>query len=308
MARCSMRTAPQAVRSPHASNSEPRVARFVRGSREAHMSEASRPEARITVPALARKKLRGEKIAMLTAYDFPFARIFDQAGIDVLLVGDTMGHVVQGHDTTLPVTLDEVVYHCRMVSRAVRRALVVGDMPFGAYQVSIEDTLRSAIRLMKEGGAHAVKLEGGERVADRIAALARMEIPVMGHVGLTPQSVHQFGGYRVQGRGDDADERVLRDARAVEAAGAFAIVLECVPKDLGAEITRTLSIPTIGIGAGVGCDGQVLVMHDLLGLGEATPPRFVRQYVALGEIVSRAARMYAEDVRNQKFPGDVESY
>jgi len=272
------------------------------------MSEAGRPEARVTVPALARKKLRGEKIAMLTAYDFPFARIFDQAGIDVLLVGDTMGHVVQGHDTTLPVTLDEVVYHCRLVSRAVRRALVVGDMPFGAYQVSVEDTVRSAIRLMKEGGAHAVKLEGGERVADRIAALARMEIPVMGHVGLTPQSVHQFGGYRVQGRGDDAHERVLRDARAVQEAGAFAVVLECVPKELGAEITARLSIPTIGIGAGVGCDGQVLVMHDLLGLGEATPPRFVRQYVALGEIVSRAARMYADDVRNQKFPGDVESY
>ena len=272
------------------------------------MSEASRPEARVTVPALARKKLRGEKIAMLTAYDFPFARIFDQAGIDVLLVGDTMGHVVQGHDTTLPVTLDEVIYHCRMVSRAVRRALVVGDMPFGAYQVSVEDTLRSAVRLMKEGGAHAVKLEGGERVADRIAALARMEIPVMGHVGLTPQSVHQFGGYRVQGRGDDAHERVLRDARAVEAAGAFAVVLECVPRELGAEITRALSIPTIGIGAGLGCDGQVLVMHDLLGLGEVAPPRFARQYVALGEVVRRAAEMYADDVRNQKFPGDVESY
>jgi 3-methyl-2-oxobutanoate hydroxymethyltransferase len=272
------------------------------------MSEASRPEARVTVPALARKKQRGEKIAMLTAYDFPFARIFDQAGIDVLLVGDTMGHVVQGHDTTLPVTLDEVIYHCRMVSRAVRRALVVGDMPFGTYHISVEDAVRNACRLVKEGGAHAVKLEGGERVADRIAALARMEIPVMGHVGLTPQSVHQFGGYRVQGRGDDAHERVLRDARAVEAAGAFAVVLECVPRELGAEITRALSIPTIGIGAGLGCDGQVLVMHDLLGLGEATPPRFVRQYVALGEIVGRAARMYAEDVRNQKFPGDVESY
>jgi len=272
------------------------------------MSEASRPEARVTVPALARKKLRGEKIAMLTAYDFPFARIFDQAGIDVLLVGDTMGHVVQGHDTTLPVTLDEVVYHCRMVSRAVRRALVVGDMPFGSYQVSVEDALRNALRLMKEGGAHAVKLEGGERVADRIAAFARMEIPVMGHVGLTPQSVHQFGGYRVQGRSDEGHQKVLRDARAVEAAGAFAVVLECVPRELGAEITRALSIPTIGIGAGLGCDGQVLVMHDLLGLGEVTPPRFVRQYVALGDVVRRAAEMYAEDVRNQKFPGDAESY
>ena len=207
----------------------------------------------------------------------------------------------------MPVTLDEMVYHCRMVSRAVRRALVVGDMPFGSYQISVEDAVRNAGRLMKEGGAHAVKLEGGERVVDRIAALARMDIPVMAHVGLTPQSVHQFGGYRVQGRGDDAHERVLRDARAVEAAGAFAVVLECVPRELGAEITRALSIPTIGIGAGLGCDGQVLVMHDLLGLGETAPPRFARQYVALGEIVGRAARMYADDVRNQKFPGDVES-
>jgi 3-methyl-2-oxobutanoate hydroxymethyltransferase len=266
------------------------------------------PEARVTVPSFARKKARGEKIAMLTAYDFPFARIFDQAGIDALLVGDTMGHVVQGHDTTLPVTLDEVIYHCRMVSRAARRALVVGDMPFGSYQVSVEDALRNAVRMLKEGGVHAVKLEGGERMADRIAAFARADIPVMGHVGLTPQSVHQVGGYRVQGRDDAGHAKVLRDARAVEAAGAFAVVLECVPRELGAEITRTLSIPTIGIGAGVGCDGQVLVMHDLLGLGEGTPPRFVRQYVGLGDVARRAAELYAEDVRNQKFPGDAESY
>ena len=240
------------------------------------------PELRVTVPALQRKKARGERIAMLTAYDSPFARLFDQAGVDVLLVGDTMGQVVQGHDTTLPVTVDEIVYHCRMVTRAVR--------------------------VMKEGGAHAVKLEGGARVADRIEALARMEIPVMGHVGLTPQSVHQFGGYRVQGRGEDGHARVLADARAVEAAGAFAVVLECVPRELAREITAALSIPTIGIGAGVGCDGQVLVLHDLLGLGEAAPPRFARQYVALGDVVRRAAEMYAEDVRNQKFPGDAESY
>jgi len=266
------------------------------------------PELRVTVPALQRKKARGERIAMLTAYDSPFARLFDQAGVDVLLVGDTMGQVVQGHDTTLPVTVDEIVYHCRMVTRAVRRALVVGDLPFGSYHASAEDAVRSAVRVMKEGGAHAVKLEGGARVADRIEALARMEIPVMGHVGLTPQSVHQFGGYRVQGRGEDGHARVLADARAVEAAGAFAVVLECVPRELAREITAALSIPTIGIGAGVGCDGQVLVLHDLLGLGEAAPPRFARQYVALGDVVRRAAEMYAEDVRNQKFPGDAESY
>ena len=265
-------------------------------------------EARITVPALARRKARGEKLSMITAYDYPFARIFDSAGIDVLLVGDSLGNVVQGHDTTLPVTLDEMVYHTRMVSRAARRALVVGDMPFGTYHASAEQAVTSAVRLLKEGGAHAVKLEGGERVADRIAAIARMDIPVMGHVGLTPQSVHQLGGFRVQGRGDAGHERVLRDARAVEAAGAFALVLECVPKELAREITQALSIPTIGIGAGVDCDGQVLVMHDLLGLGENPPPRFVRQYVALGEIARRAAEMWAEDVRNQKFPGDAESY
>ena len=265
-------------------------------------------EARITVPALARRKARGEKLAMITAYDFAFARIFDAAGVDVLLVGDSLGNVVQGHDTTLPVTLDEMIYHTRLVSRAARRALVVGDMPFGSYHASTEQAVASAVRLMKEGGAHAVKLEGGERVADRIAAIARMEIPVMGHVGLTPQSVHQFGGFRVQGRGDAGHEKVLRDARAVEAAGAFAVVLECVPRELAREITGALSIPTIGIGAGVGCDGQVLVMHDLLGLSETPPPRFVRQYVALGEIVRRATEMWTDDVRNQKFPGDAESY
>jgi 3-methyl-2-oxobutanoate hydroxymethyltransferase len=268
----------------------------------------STPEARVTVPAFARKKARGEKIAMLTAYDYPFARLFDQAGIDALLVGDTMGQVVQGHDTTLPVSLDEVIYHCRMVSRAARRALVVGDMPFGSYQVSVEDALRNAVRMLKEGGAHCVKLEGGERMTDRIAAFAKAEIPVMGHVGLTPQSVHQLGGYRVQGRDDAGHQKVLRDALAVQDAGAFAVVLECVPCELAMEVTAKLRIPTIGIGAGVGCDGQVLVLHDLLGLGEAQPPRFVRQYVALGEVVRRAAEMYAEDVRLQKFPSDAESY
>lgn len=265
-------------------------------------------EARVTVPALARAKRRGQKIAMLTAYDFAFARIFDAAGIDVLLVGDSLGNVVQGHDTTVPVTLDEMVYHTRLVSRAARRALVVGDMPFGSYHESAEQAVASAVRLMKEGGAHAVKLEGGERVADRIAALARLQIPVMGHVGLTPQSVHQFGGFRVQGRGDDGHARVLADARAVEAAGAFAVVLECVPKELAREISAELAIPTIGIGAGAGCDGQVLVMHDLLGLTDGAPPKFVRQYVGLGDIARRAAELWADDVRNQKYPSDAESY
>ena len=264
-------------------------------------------EARVTVPALARAKARGEKIAMLTAYDFAFARIFDAAGIDVLLVGDSLGNVVQGHETTVPVTLDEMVYHTRLVSRAARRALVVGDMPFGSYHESVEQAVASAIRLMKEGGAHAVKLEGGERVADRIAALARLQIPVMGHVGLTPQSVHQFGGFRVQGRGDAGHDRVLRDARAVEAAGAFAVVLECVPKELAREISAALAIPTIGIGAGVDCDGQVLVMHDMLGLSDWTPS-FVKAYANLGALASQAARRFAEEVGKRKFPGDEHSY
>jgi 3-methyl-2-oxobutanoate hydroxymethyltransferase len=264
-------------------------------------------EARITVPALARRKARGEKLAMITAYDYAFARIFDAAGVDVLLVGDSLGNVVQGHDTTLPVTLDEMVYHTRMVSRAARRALVVGDMPFGTYHANVDQAVASAVRLMKEGGAHAVKLEGGERVADRIAAIARMEIPVMGHVGLTPQAIHRMGGHRVQGRGERGRASVLADARAVEAAGAFAVVLEGMPAELAAEITASLAIPTIGIGAGVACDGQVLVMHDLLGLSDGAPT-FAKQYVNLGALTVQAARRFADEVAHAKFPDPEHSY
>ncbi|MCE2391915.1 MAG: 3-methyl-2-oxobutanoate hydroxymethyltransferase [Proteobacteria bacterium] len=265
-------------------------------------------EIRTTVPGLARKKRAGEKISMLTAYDYPFARILDQAGTDILLVGDSLGSVVQGRETTLPVTLDEMVYHTRLVSRAAERSLVVADMPFGSFQIGVERTLEATVRLVKDGGAHAVKLEGGERVADRIRAIAGMDIPLMGHIGLTPQSVHRMGGYRVQGRGPEGRARLLRDARVVQEAGAFALVLEGVPRDLAAEITGELEIPTIGIGAGPDCDGQVLVIHDLLGLGGEAPPRFVRRYVDLAEIVGKAARMYIEDVREQKFPAEAESY
>ncbi len=265
-------------------------------------------EARITVPGLARKRRDGDKIVMLTAYDFPFAQILDRSGVDVLLVGDSVGTCVQGHDTTLPVTLDEMIYHCRMVTRATERALVVGDMPFGSYQRGVSAALDTACRLVQEGGVQAVKLEGGERVAEQIEAIARADIPVMGHIGLTPQSVHRMGGFRVQGRTESAKELLLRDARAVEAAGAFAVVLEGIPQALAPEITEALSIPTIGIGAGIGCDGQVMVLHDLLGLGDHTPPKFVREYVNLSEIVGKATRMYAEDVRLQKFPGEHESY
>jgi len=270
-------------------------------------AEAPR-EHRTTTRSLAARKRRGERFTMLTAYDYPFARIFDEVGIDVLLVGDSLGNVVQGIDNTLPVTLDEMVYHTRMVARAVRRALVVGDMPFGSYQVSPEDAVRSALRLVKEGGAHAVKLEGGVGVAGTIGRIVGAEIPVMGHVGLTPQAIHRMGGYRVQGRGEAERARVRDDAHAVQEAGAFAVVLEGMPADLACEISQRLRIPTIGIGAGVDCDGQVLVMHDMLGLSDGFAPSFVKQYASLGPLVAQAARSFAEDVANAKFPGPEHSY
>jgi 3-methyl-2-oxobutanoate hydroxymethyltransferase len=271
------------------------------------VSAATAREHRVTVPALRLRKQRGERITMLTAYDHAFASIFDTAGIDVLLVGDSLGNVVQGLDSTLAVTLDETIYHTRLVARAARRSLVVADLPFGSYQVSPEDAVRSSIRCLKEGGAQAVKLEGGESVAATIARIVAAEIPVMGHVGLTPQAIHRMGGHRVQGRGEQGRARVLADARAVEAAGAFAVVLEGMPADLAREVTASLAIPTIGIGAGVDCDGQVLVMHDLLGLAEWTPT-FVKQYASLGALASQAARSFAEEVREGKFPDPEHSY
>jgi 3-methyl-2-oxobutanoate hydroxymethyltransferase len=271
------------------------------------VTAASRREHRVTIRSLAARKRRSERFAMLTAYDWSFARIFDEAGIDVLLVGDSLGNVVQGLENTLPVTLDEALYHTRLVTRAARRALVVGDMPFGSYQVSPEDAVRSAIRFVKEGGAHAVKLEGGRVVAPTIERIVAAEIPVMGHVGLTPQAVHRMGGYRVQGRSEEGAERVLQAALAVEAAGAFAVVLEGMPAPLASEITRALRIPTIGIGAGPDCDGQVLVMHDLLGLSDWTPS-FVKQYANLGAQASQAARRFVEEVDGGKFPAEEHCY
>jgi len=268
--------------------------------------EAGR-EHRITVPSLLQRKQRGDAIRMLTAYDFTFARIFDAAGIDVLLVGDSLGNVVQGCDTTLPVTLDETVYHTRMVARGASRALVVADMPFGTYQVSSEDAVRNAVRCVKEGGAHAVKLEGGTSVAATVSRLVRAEIPVMGHVGLTPQAVHRMGGHRVQGRSEESAQRVVEDAYAVQEAGAFAVVLEGMPAELAQAVTEQLEIPTIGIGAGVHCDGQVLVMHDMLGLSDWTPS-FVKSYGNLGAMASQAARRFAEEVSERKFPDPEHSY
>jgi 3-methyl-2-oxobutanoate hydroxymethyltransferase len=271
------------------------------------VTASARREHRVTVRSLAQRKCKGEPFTMLTAYDFTFARIFDAAGIDLLLVGDSLGNVVQGFDTTLPVTLDEVIYHTRLVARGAQRSLVVADMPFGSYQVGPEDAVRSAIRFLKEAGAHAVKLEGGALVAESIERIVRAQVPVMGHVGLTPQSVHAMGGYRVQGRGESGRARVIEDALAVQEAGAFAVVLEGIPADLGREISQTLRIPTIGIGAGPDCDGQVLVMHDLLGLGDS-PPSFVKQYAPLGALAGEAARAFAEEVVNRKFPDSMHSY
>ncbi len=267
---------------------------------------------KVRITELARMKSAGTPITMLTAYDFPFARIFDQAGIDVLLVGDSLGMVVQGADSTLPVTLDEMIYHIRMVARARERALVVGDLPFLTYQVSIEQALGNAGRLIKEGGAEAVKLEGGITMADTIRRLVDIDIPVMGHIGLTPQSVHRMGGHRVQGRrsghGPGCRERLLEDAAAVEQAGAFAMVLEGIPVELANEITQRAAIPTIGIGAGPGCDGQVLVMHDLLGLSESFVPRFAKPDATLWRDSAAAATSYIREVRERAFPAAEHCY
>src|SRR5262244_2462251 len=269
-------------------------------------------EGKITVPSLLnRKSLRPEdatKITCLTAYDYPTARLLDEAGVEVLLVGDSLGMVMLGHETTLPVTVEEMLHHTRAVRRGTRRALVVADMPYGSYHASIDESVRNAVRFVKEGGAEAVKVEGGERRLELIARLTEAEIPVMGHVGLTPQSVNALGGYRVQGKTTDAAEKLLRDARAVEAAGAFAVVLEAVPRELAAQITRDLRIPTIGIGAGPDCDGQILVVHDLLGLTFTQTPKFARQYANVGEVISNAVRDYCADVRSGSFPSDAESY
>jgi 3-methyl-2-oxobutanoate hydroxymethyltransferase len=265
---------------------------------------------KITVPELLQRKSSAEskKIVCLTAYDYPTARLLDEAGVDVLLVGDSLAMVALGYDSTLPVTLDEMLHHARAVRRGTKHALLVADMPFGSYHSDTAESLRNAVRFIKEAGVEAVKVEGGERRLELIARLTEAEIPVMGHIGLTPQSVNALGGYRVQGKTTDSAEQLLRDARAVEAAGAFAVVLEAVPRELAAQITRELRIPTIGIGAGPDCDGQILVVHDLLGLTFAQTPKFARQYANLGEAITNAVREYTADVRTGNFPSDNESY
>jgi 3-methyl-2-oxobutanoate hydroxymethyltransferase len=270
-------------------------------------------DGKITVPELLQRKslpagAPKKKITSLTAYDYPTARLLDAAGVDIILVGDSVAMVALGYENTLPLTLDESLHHTKAVRRGVQRALVVADMPYGSYHGDLHESLRNAMRFVKEAGAEAVKIEGGERRLELIARLTEAEIPVMGHVGLTPQSVNALGGYRVQGKTPATAEQVLRDARSVESAGAFAIVLEAMPRELAAEITRSVRIPTIGIGAGPDCDGQILVLHDLLGLTFHEPPKFARQYGNVGDVISKAVREYCDDVQAGNFPSDAESY
>lgn len=263
---------------------------------------------RITIQDLFRKKVEHEKITMLTAYDYPFAKIVDEAGIDVILVGDSVGMVVQGLENTLAVTMDEMVYHTKIVSRAVENAMVIGDMPFMSYQASVEDAVRNAGRFLKEGGASAVKIEGAAEVAGHIRAMTKSDIPVMAHIGLTPQSIHRMGGYKVQGRTEKAAKRLLDEARIAENAGAFSIVLEAVPMGLAKSITGDVSIPTIGIGAGPYCDGQVLVLHDVIGLFERFLPKFAKRYVNMRDKVLKAVKTYKEEVEKGIFPSEDHSF
>jgi 3-methyl-2-oxobutanoate hydroxymethyltransferase len=263
---------------------------------------------KITTAVIRDMKRKGEKITMLTAYDYSMAAALDEAGVDILLVGDSLGMVVLGYDSTLPVTMEDMLCHTKAVTRAVKRALVIGDMPFMSYQISVEEAVRNAGRFMQEAGAHGVKLEGGREVAEVTRRIASSGIPVMAHLGLTPQSVHQFGGYKVQGKEDAAAQRIIEDAKILEEAGAFSVVLECVPAKLAETITKSIGIPTIGIGGGVHCDGQVLVIHDMLGMFEKFTPKFVKKYANLNSQIKEAVKQYVEEVRTGVFPGKEHSF
>jgi len=263
---------------------------------------------RFTIQDFLKRKKEHKKITLLTAYDFPFAQIVDEAGIDVILVGDSVGMVVQGLENTLPVTMDEMIYHTKMVTRAVKNALVMGDMPFMSYQVSIEDAVRNAGRFIKEAGVSAVKMEGGAEVAGHIRVMTKSDIPVMAHIGLTPQSIHRMGGYKVQGKTEESAKKLIEEAQIVEDAGAFSVLLEAIPMELAGKITEKLSIPTIGIGAGPYCDGQVLVLHDIIGLFERFVPKFVKQYVNLKEEALKAIKAYKEEVEKGIFPSEEYSF
>jgi len=263
---------------------------------------------RISITDLKAKKKRAERIVMMTCYDYPSARLLEAAGVDILFIGDTLGMVVLGYDTTIPVTMDEMLHHTKAVVRGSSRPHVLADMPFMSYQASPDDALRNAGRLLKEAGAQSVKLEGGTQVAETVRFIVDAGIPVMGHIGLTPQSINQLGGYKVQGKTPAAAVRLINDAEALEQAGAYAVVLECVPAELARTITERLSIPTIGIGAGPHCDGQVQVFHDLLGLFDAFVPKHAKRYADLGSQITEAVRSYASEVREGRFPTDKESF
>ena len=263
---------------------------------------------RTTILDFLKKKREGKKIAVLTAYDFPFAQIVDEAGMDAILVGDSLAMVVQGIENTLPVTMDEMVYHTKMVSRAAKNSMVIADMPYLSYQISIEEAVRNAGRFVKEAGAQAVKIEGGREVEGIVKAMTCAEIPVMAHIGLTPQSLHKMGGYKVQGKTEDAAQRLIEDAKILEDTGAFSLILEAIPAEVAQRITSGLSIPTIGIGAGPHCDGQVLVLHDLLGLFDRFVPKFVKKYANLKEETSKAVRQYRDEVEKGTFPGKEHSF
>src|SRR5215831_5495338 len=263
---------------------------------------------RVTTHTLQSMKERGEKISMLTAYDFSMARIFDDAGIDVLLVGDSASNVMAGHETTLPITLDQMIYHASSVIRGVDRCLVVVDLPFGSYQSNSDIALASAVRIMKETGGHAIKMEGGEEVVESVKRIISAGVPVMGHLGLTPQSIYKFGTYNVRAKEEEEANKLRNDAKLLEEAGCFGIVLEKIPAELAKEVTASLSIPTIGIGAGKYCDGQVLVMHDMLGINTEFKPRFLRQYLNIYEQVIKAVKKYVDDVKQKDFPNDREQY
>jgi 3-methyl-2-oxobutanoate hydroxymethyltransferase len=275
---------------------------------ELRVSGAPLPAPRVTADTLLKKKLAGHPITALTAYDYPTARLVDEAGIDMVLVGDSLGMVVLGYENTLPVTLDEMLHHTRAVARALRRAFLVADMPFGSYHGSIDDAVRNAVRFIKEAGAQAVKIEGGAARAELVRRLTAAEVPVVAHIGLTPQSVHSMGGYRVQGRSRDAIARLSSDAHALEEAGAVAIVLEGIPRELAATITAHSGVPTIGIGAGPDCDGQILVFHDLFNLTFAPTAKFTRQYADGAAFFANALQQYRSDVAQHRFPNDDESY
>jgi 3-methyl-2-oxobutanoate hydroxymethyltransferase len=263
---------------------------------------------RMTLQNLLKKKREGKKIVMLTAYDFPFAKMVDEAGVDAILVGDSLAMVVQGLDNTLPVTVDEMVYHTKIVSRAAKNAMVIADMPYLSYQVSLDEAVRNAGRFLKEADAQAVKVEGGREIEDVVRALTRAEIPVMAHIGLTPQALHKMGGFKVQGKTEEAAQTLIEDSKILEDAGAFSIILEAMPADVAGRISAGLAIPTIGIGAGPQCDGQVLVIHDMLGLFDRFLPKFAKKYANLIEEASKAIRQYKDEVEKGEFPGREHSF